>query len=258
MKKKWQVYTKGWTCVLITKKLPRLTKFQWVVHIGSLTPLAWLCVDALQGNLTVNPIQDITFRTGIDALVMLVLSLACTPIFTLFGFKPALKVRRALGLYAFLYVSLHFLTFVGLDYEFDLGLLKEAIFEKRYALVGFAAFLILTPLAITSTKGWMKRMGKNWKRLHKLVYLAGVLAVIHYIWLVKSDIRVPLEYAAVVALLLVARIPTVRKWASSIRYKAGGWVNPAAGIVGRIFSFRRKQALYRGNRSEIATGQVNE
>ena len=137
-----------------------------------------------------------------DALVFLVLSLACTPIYTLFGFKPALKVRRALGLYAFFYASLHFLTFVGLDYQFDIGLLKEAIFEKRYALVGFAAFLILIPLAVTSTKGWMRRLGKKWKHLHKLIYLAGLLAVVHYIWLVKSDIRVPLEYALVVVLLL--------------------------------------------------------
>jgi sulfoxide reductase heme-binding subunit YedZ len=208
--------------VSIIKKLPRLTKFQLLVYTASLGPLVWLCVDALRDNLTVNPIQDITYRTGMDALVFLVLSLACTPLYTLFGFKPALKVRRALGLYAFLYASMHFLTFVGLDYEFDVGLLKEAIFEKRYALVGFAAFLILIPLAITSTKGWMKRLGKKWKNLHKLIYLAGLLAVVHYIWLVKSDIRIPLEYAAVVVLLLVARIPAVRKWASNFRRWLGG------------------------------------
>lgn len=206
----------------IIKKLTQLTRFQLFVHVASLCPLIWLIVDALRDNLTVNPIQDITYRTGMDALVFLVLSLACTPIYTLFGFKPALKVRRALGLYAFLYASLHFLTFVGLDYQFDIGLLKEAIFEKRYALVGFAAFLILIPLAITSTKGWMKRLGKKWKHLHKLIYLAGLLAVVHYIWLVKSDIRVPLEYATVVVLLLVARIPAVRKWTSNFRRWLGG------------------------------------
>lgn len=206
----------------IIKKLPRLTGFQLFVHAASLCPLIWLVVDALRDNLTVNPIQDITYRTGLDALVFLVLSLACTPIYTLFGFKPALKVRRALGLYAFLYASLHFLTFVGLDYQFDIGLLKEAIFEKRYALVGFAAFLILIPLAVTSTKGWMKRLGKRWKHLHKLIYLAGLLAVVHYIWLVKSDIRVPMEYAAAVVLLLAARIPAVRKWTSNFRRWLGG------------------------------------
>jgi sulfoxide reductase heme-binding subunit YedZ len=210
--------------VSIIKKLTRLTRFQLFVHAASICPLIWLIVDALRDNLTVNPIQDITYRTGMDTLVFLVLSLACTPIYTLFGFKPVLKVRRALGLYAFFYASLHFLTFVGLDYEFDIGLLKDAIFEKRYALVGFAAFLIMIPLAITSTKGWMKRLGKKWKHLHKLIYLAGLLAVVHYIWLVKSDIRIPLEYASAVVLLLVARIPAVRKRTSSFRrWLAGRW-----------------------------------
>jgi len=195
----------------------KFTRFQIAVHIGSLIPLSLLLWDYFADNLTVNPIQDITFRTGKAALVLLVLSLACTPLNTVFGFKPALKVRRALGLYAFLYVCLHFLTFVGLDYGFDLGLIYEAIFEKRYALVGFAAFLILLSLAITSTQGWMKRLGKNWKRLHRLVYLAGLLAVVHYVWLVKSDIREPLTYGAVVGLLLVARIPVFKKGVMKFR-----------------------------------------
>ena len=149
--------------------------------------------------------------------VLLVLSLACTPLNTVFGFKAALKVRRALGLYAFLYVCLHFLTFVGLDYGFNPGLIYEAIFEKRYALVGFAAFLLLLALAITSTQGWMKKLGKNWKRLHRLVYLAGLLVVIHYVWLVKSDIREPLAYGGVVVLLLVARIPAFKKAVMKLR-----------------------------------------
>ncbi|MBM2849758.1 MAG: Ferric reductase domain protein transrane component domain, partial [Anaerolineales bacterium] len=128
----------------------KFTKFQILVHVGSLVPLALLIWDAITDNLTVNPIQDITFRTGKAALVLLVLSLACTPLNTVFGFREALKVRRALGLYAFLYVSLHFLIFIGLDYTFDLSLIREAIVEKRYALMGFAAFLTLLPLALTS------------------------------------------------------------------------------------------------------------
>lgn len=189
----------------------KFTKFQILVHVGSIAPLIYLLWDYFTNRLSVNPIQDITFRTGKDALVLLVLSLACTPVNMLFGFKEALKVRRALGLYAFLYVALHLLTFIWLDYGFDPGLIYEAIFEKRYALVGFAAFLILLPLALTSTKGWQKRLGKNWKRLHWGAYLAGVLAVIHYVWLVKSDIREPLAYGAVVALLLFVRIPAVRQ-----------------------------------------------
>jgi sulfoxide reductase heme-binding subunit YedZ len=195
----------------------RMSWFQRMVHLAAVTPLGWMVVDYLRANLTVNPIQELTFRTGKTALVLLVLSLACTPINTVFKFRPALKVRRALGLYAFLYAGLHLGIFIGLDYGFDLQLIREAIFEKRYALVGFAAFLLLIPLAITSTKGWMKRLGKRWKRLHQLVYLAGLLVVIHYVWLVKSDIRVPLIYGGLVAILLVARIRTVRKRLSNVK-----------------------------------------
>lgn len=195
----------------------QFTKFQIAVHLGAWFPLAWLIWDWTQGNLSVNPIQDITFRTGKYALIMLILSLACTPVNTLFGFRKALRVRRALGLYAFLYVSLHLLIFVGLDYQFDWALLQEAIFEKRYALVGFAAFMILLPLAITSTKGWMGRLRKNWKRLHRLVYLAALLAIVHYVWLVKSDIRKPLAYGAVVVLLLILRLPRVRSAVTNFR-----------------------------------------
>jgi sulfoxide reductase heme-binding subunit YedZ len=188
-----------------------------LTHVGALTPLAWLLWDGWTNQLTVNPIQDITFRTGKAALILLVLSLACTPVHTLFGFRQVIPLRKPLGLYAFMYVSLHFLIFVGLDYGFEVGLLYEAIFEKRYALVGFAAFLILLPLAITSTKGWMKRLGKNWKRLHRWVYLVGLLAVIHYIWLVKSDLREPLIYGAIVVLLLLARVPGVRRAVANFR-----------------------------------------
>jgi sulfoxide reductase heme-binding subunit YedZ len=197
--------------------MPRFTSFQWLVHIGSWVPLALILVDYFRNNLTANPIQDITFRTGKTALVLLVLSLAATPVNTVFGFKPALKVRRALGLYAFMYIAIHLSIFVGLDYGLDWELIKEAIFEKRYALVGFAAFLLLLPLAITSTKGWMRRLGRNWKRLHRLVYLAAMLAVIHYVWLVKSDIREPLVFGGVVVALLVLRLSRVRHWASSLR-----------------------------------------
>ncbi len=188
-----------------------------LTHVGALTPLAWLIWDYWTDQLTVNPIQDITFRTGKPALILLVLSLACTPVNTLFGFRQVIPLRKPLGLYAFMYVSLHFLIFVGLDYGFDPALLYEAIFEKKYALVGFAAFLILLPLAITSTKGWMKRLGKNWKRLHRWVYLAGLLVVVHYVWLVKSDIREPLMYGGIVVLLLLARVPALRRAVTHLR-----------------------------------------
>ncbi len=192
-------------------KLPKFSPLQWLTHLGALTPLAVLVWLYFTDGLTVNPIQDITFRTGKAALVLLVLSLVCTPLNTFFGWRAAIKLRRPLGVYAFLYVCLHFLTFVGLDYGFDLELIYGAIFEKRFALVGFAAFLILLPLALTSTKGWQKRLGKAWKTLHKGVYLAAPLAVIHYVWLVKSDVREPLAYGAVVALLLLVRLPWVKR-----------------------------------------------
>jgi sulfoxide reductase heme-binding subunit YedZ len=220
-------------------KFSRLSVFQWTVHIGAWIPLTLILLDYFRDNLTANPIQAVTFRTGKAALVLLVLSLAATPANTLLGFKPALKVRRALGLYAFMYVTLHFLVFVGLDYGFDLGLIREAIFEKRFALVGFAAGLLLLPLAITSTRGWMSRLGKNWRRLHRLVYLAAILAVIHYIWLVKTDIREPLEYGAAVLLLLVARLSPVRKGMSDLRQSLLGRLRK----LGKISSIEIKPAL---------------
>jgi sulfoxide reductase heme-binding subunit YedZ len=195
-------------------------KRRWLpilTHVGALLPLARLIWNFFHDQLTANPIQYITFQTGKTALVLLVLALACTPLNTLFELKRVVGLRRMLGLYAFLYATLHFLTFVGLDYQFDPELLKEAIFKKRYALVGFAAFLSLLPLAITSTKGWMRRLGKNWKRLHRLIYLAALLAVIHFVWLVKSDIREPLAYGAVVVLLLALRLKTIRRTLVDLR-----------------------------------------
>jgi sulfoxide reductase heme-binding subunit YedZ len=201
--------------MVLTRKL----KLHWVqilAHVAALLPLAWLVWNYWQGRFIIDPIREITTLTGKTALVLLLLSLACTPINMIFGFKPVLRVRRALGLYAFMYAGLHGLTFVGLDYGFDVDLIGPAIFDQRYVLVGFATFLILLPLAITSTKGWQKRLGKNWKRLHRLAYLAGILAVVHFAWLVK-DIREPLRYGAVVALLLVVRIPGVKKAVSYAR-----------------------------------------
>src|SRR5919202_759232 len=174
-----------------------------LTHFGAWIPLAVLIWDGVHDRLTVNPIQEISFRTGKIALTLLVLSLACTPVNTLFGFRQVLPLRRPLGLYAFTYACLHLFNFVVVDYGLDAGLIKQAIVEKRYVLVGFAAFLLLTPLAITSTKGWMRRLGKRWKRLHRVVYLAAVLAVIHFYWLVKADIRTPVLYGTIGETLLI-------------------------------------------------------
>jgi sulfoxide reductase heme-binding subunit YedZ len=200
----------------------RSLKHNWLrilTHVGALIPLLLLIWDGAHDRLTVNPIQEITFRTGKTALILLVLSLACTPLNTLFGLKQVLPLRRPLGLYAFMYVCLHLFTFVVLDYGLDVELIKQAIVEKRYVLVGFAAFLLLTPLALTSTKGAMRRLGKRWKLLHRLVYLAAPLAVVHFLWLVKADIREPLLYGAAVALLLLLRAPRVRHAFTRLRQR---------------------------------------
>jgi sulfoxide reductase heme-binding subunit YedZ len=199
----------------------RKLKANWLpilTHVGALLPLARLVWDYWQNRFIVDPVQQITTRTGWAALILLLLSLACTPINTIFGFRRVLRVRRALGLYAFMYHGLHFLTFVGWDYGFDLGLIGPAISYQRFVLVGFAAFLILLALAITSTQGWQRRLGKHWKRLHRLAYLAGILAIVHIMWLVK-DPREHLRYAAIVALLLIVRMPPVRRAVSNVRHQ---------------------------------------
>jgi sulfoxide reductase heme-binding subunit YedZ len=197
-------------------------------HLGALFPLARLAAEYYLNGLGVNPVQLLTFSTGKAALVLLVLTLAVTPLNTLFGLRQLIPLRRWLGLYAFFYAALHLLTFVAVDYGFDWGLIYEAVFEKRYALVGFSAFLILLPLALTSTKGWQRRLGKFWKRLHQGVYLAAILVIIHYVWLVKSDIRQPLWYGAIVTLLLLARIPAIRRRLSGLRRSARPAEKPAA------------------------------
>ncbi len=189
-----------------------------VVHVGALVPLAWLLWAYWQGLFLVDPVREITTLTGKTALILLMLSLACTPINTLLGFRSVLRVRRALGMYAFLYASLHFLTFVWLDYGLDLELLRGAILDQRYVLAGLAAGLILLLLAITSTKGWQRHLRKGWKRMHRLAYLAGILAVVHFLWLVK-DYREPLRYAVLLAVLLFLRIPRIRRVVSSIRHR---------------------------------------
>ena len=193
----------------MTKSRARL--LQILTHLAALTPLAVLAWDYAQGQLSADPIREVTLRTGRAALVLLMLSLACTPIHIVFGFKPLLRLRRPLGLYAFLYAGLHGLMFIGPDYGFDLGLILEEIAQKRFLQAGIAAFLLLLPLAITSTKGWMRRLGKNWKRLHHLAYVAALIAVVHFVWLAKGDVRRPLVYGAVVVVLLVVRLPPVRR-----------------------------------------------
>lgn len=204
--------------VLLNRNWLRKNWLRLVVHVGSLLPLAWLVWAFTQDLFLVDPVREITTLTGKTAIILLILSLACTPLITLSGWKPVGRVRRALGLYAFLYAGLHFLTFVGLDYGFDPELIWGAIFEQRYIIAGFSAGLILLALTLTSTRGWQKRLRKNWKRLHRLVYLAGILVAVHVMWLSK-DITEPLRYVAVIALLLALRLPPVRKTISHARQR---------------------------------------
>ena len=200
-----------------TERRPRLSRegrrrlLRVAYHAVGLFPLAWLIFDFWFGLLGAEPIRAMILRTGKAAIIMLTLSLACTPVGYLFRWKEANLVRRPLGLYAFMYVCLHFLIFTWLDYALILPLIVEEIVVRRYALVGFTAFLLLIPLAVTSTKGWQKRLGKRWKTLHKVVYLIGVLAVVHYIWLVKNAYTQPLIFAAAVGLRLLLRVPAVKQ-----------------------------------------------
>ena len=190
-----------------------------IAHVGALLPLAIIIIDNYRFNLTANPIQEITIRTGKAGLVLLVLSLACTPLNTVFGFRDALKVRRALGLYGFMYVALHLFTFAVLDYGVNLQLIAQAIAEKYYVIAGFIAFVLLVPLAITSTRGWMKRLGQRWKLLHRLVYIAVPIGVLHFSLLVKSVTGrpEPLLWGALVLGLLVLRLPAVRRRMANLR-----------------------------------------
>ncbi len=206
------------------------TKFQIAVHVLAWLPLLVLIWDGLNDNLTVNPIQTITFRTGKFALLFLTLSLSITPLHTLTGWNQLIRVRRALGLYAFMYAGLHFLTFTGLDYGFALDLIIPELTEKPYIIAGFSALLILIPLALTSTKGWQRRLKKNWRHLHRLIYAASLLAILHYIWEVKDHQGEPWVWGAAVAFLLIVRIPPVRRAVVAARLRLTQKRRPAPAL----------------------------
>ncbi len=200
---------------MVWREAPPLKLF---VHAGAWLPLAWLLWAYTTDQLTANPIQTATQYAGRFAITLLVLSLACTPLHTLFRWRTVLSVRRALGLYAFMYAVGHLYLLVGLDYGFALDALWADFSNKLYIYAGMTVLLILLLLTTTSFQWWMRRLGKNWKRLHRLVYAANVLAVIHYAWAQKGDIfslrgniLAPLLYGGLVALLLVLRLPRVRK-----------------------------------------------
>ena len=194
----------------------RLTKI--VIFLGCLIPLGRLGWKALHDGLGANPIEVITHSTGDWTLILILATLTITPLRRITKQYWLIGVRRMIGLFAFFYGSLHFTTYIWLDKFFDLHEMFKDIAKRPFITVGFSAFVLLIPLALTSTAGWIRRLGgKNWQRLHRLIYMTGILGVIHYIWLVKADLRKPLEYAFVLSILLLYRIVM---WVAELRKHA--------------------------------------
>ena len=172
-----------------------------------LIPLAILAGQALTHNLGANPIDEITDRTGIWTLRLLLITLAVTPARRLTGWNRLIQLRRMLGLFAFFYGSLHFVTYIWLDQFFVIEDIIADVMERPFITVGFASFALLIPLAVTSTTAMIKRLGgKWWQRLHRLVYAIAIGGVVHYLWLVKADIQQPLLYGGILGVLLVYRL----------------------------------------------------
>ena len=187
-------------------KIP-FTLIKSVIFVACLIPLARLVWLAFQGNLSANPIEFITRSLGTWTLVFLLITLSVTPLRKLLNQPWLIKLRRMLGLFAFFYASLHFVTYIWLDQFFDLQAIYKDVIERPFITVGFASFLLLIPLAVTSTNNMVRRLGgKRWQKLHRLVYLIAIGGVVHYWWLVKKDITQPVIYAAVLAILLGYRI----------------------------------------------------
>ena len=199
------------------------------MHVYAWSGLVLLILDFVTGHLSANPIQDLERRTGRHAITLLVLLLSCTPIYTIFKWSEPLKRRRALGLYTFMYATIHVIIFADLDYGLAWSRLIKEVVEKPRLVVGATAFLLLIPLAITSFDIWKKRLGKNWKRLHRVVYFIAPLVVLHYLWSKKGDILSlqgeifkPAVYGIIIAIFLIIRIPPVKKAISSFSTRMRG------------------------------------
>ena len=200
---------------------------KWVlkpaVFVAGLSPAAWLIYAGLTGNLSVNPLSDITNETGLWAIRFICLTLAVTPVRRITGLNEVIRFRRMLGLFAFFYGTLHFLTYVIADrfaaLDFPDGIVSwttvrnlaasvgEDIYKRPFITIGFTAFVCMIPLALTSTAGMIRRLGgRRWRALHRLIYVTGIAAVVHYWWLVKADVTDPRFYAIIVGVLLGIRI----------------------------------------------------
>ena len=178
-----------------------------IVFVAALGPLAWLVYNAFWGDLGANPIETITNSTGIWTLRFIVITLTITPARWITKWNPIITFRRMIGLFAFFYGTIHFMIYFVLDRSLMFDGLWEDIVKRPYITVGFTGFVLMIPLALTSTKGWIRRLGgQRWNLVHKLVYVTGVLGVVHYLWKVKLDVTNPLIYGAIVGVLLSVRV----------------------------------------------------
>jgi methionine sulfoxide reductase heme-binding subunit len=177
-----------------------------IVFALALCPALWLLFRALTGRLGVNPIEDLTLTTGIWALRLLLLTLAITPIRRVTGWNEVIRYRRMLGLFAFFYACIHLSIYLVLDQGLAFGFILGDIAKRRYITAGMVAFTCMVPLAITSTKGWIRRLGRRWQLLHRLIYVSGLAACLHFVWKVKVAIGEPVYYAAILLVLLGFRV----------------------------------------------------
>jgi len=178
-------------------------------HVAGILPLLMIAAYYLSGSLAI-PIRFVILRTGTLGLIFLVATLACTPVRRLTGRTGAIQIRRPLGLYSFLYISLHLLAYAALENEMDFNLIWRDLGERRAMTIGLLAFILLAPLAATSTRGWQRRLGKRWRTLHWLIYPAAILSIWHYLWLDRDILTLPILYTALIAILLLIRLPWAR------------------------------------------------
>jgi sulfoxide reductase heme-binding subunit YedZ len=194
-----------------------------IVFVLALLPLAVLLWNAVDDGLGANPVEAITFKTGEWGLRLLLITLCVTPLRRITGWQALARIRRMLGLFAFFYVCLHFLTYLVLDAFFDFYYILEDLTDRTYITLGFTSFVLLIPLAVTSTNAMMRRLGgQRWRRLHRLAYAAAAGAVLHFLWLVKVDLREPLIYLGILLLLFLLRMPSAANRLAGIRARGGG------------------------------------
>jgi len=187
------------------------------IFLLSLVPAAWLAWRTLHDMLGANPVEELELTTGIWAFRFLLISLAITPLRRLTGWNRVVQFRRMLGLFAFTYATAHLLIYVALDQGLALEYILKDVVKRRFITAGMVAFVLMVPLAVTSTKGWIRRLGRRWQSLHRLVYVSAIAAALHFIWKVKVVIGEPVYYAGILAILLAVRLLWRRRVAASPR-----------------------------------------